>query len=120
MRISDWSSDVCSSDLLRSELGIAPAARRLRDGQRTAAGISLAVSTVGTGDRRGAAADHPRPDAGADQGISLQRAPASRIGGVAGVRLPAFRRLIPQSTLPKTIFPPHSDPLPPRIFHPPS
>src|SRR3546814_8692369 len=97
MRISDWSSDVCSSDLLRSELGIAPAARRLRDGQRTAAGISLAVSTVGTGDRRGAAADHPRPDAGADQGISLQRAPASRIGGIAVFVLPDLRRLIPPS-----------------------
>src|SRR3546814_8019797 len=50
MRISDWSSDVCSSDLCRDQFGIAPAGGRHRD--RTPG--ADAADRHGSGDRRGA------------------------------------------------------------------
>src|SRR3546814_1389277 len=49
MRISDWSSDVCSSDLLnpRNRLSIGEIAASLRDGAKYALAVGAAAATVG-------------------------------------------------------------------------
>src|SRR3546814_14959862 len=68
MRISDWSSDVCSSDLI-----FAARVDRQGDGQRTVVN--------GAGDQRGVAHQRAEPDvAGADDGVARQ---PDRIGPAA-------------------------------------
>src|SRR3546814_1046934 len=70
MRISDWSSDVCSSDLARREehdwtlrAGGAGAVRTLRGGDRRLADRGLSRRAAGGAQRRGGG-----PDAGAEIG----------------------------------------------------
>src|SRR3546814_9455562 len=81
MRISDWSSDVCSSDLIGaalSRLCAAPLFRRRRDAARGGADLHLAA-------RGGAAAHH--------QLRHLRRLPGLRRGQGHGaeLRLPELR-----------------------------
>src|SRR3546814_3910454 len=84
MRISDWSSDVCSSDLGLLELGHADHALALAGGQQ--GGLVDQVREVGAGEARGAARDHPRLDVGAERHLAhvdledLLRSEARRVG----------------------------------------
>src|SRR3546814_19510779 len=47
MRISDWSSDVCSSDLMRPDIAIEDDARRIVVDQRPLAMLALGMARVG-------------------------------------------------------------------------
>src|SRR3546814_19010304 len=76
MRISDWSSDVCSSDLIGaalSRLCAAPLFRRRRDAARGGADLHLAA-------RGGAAARHQLRPLRRLPGLRRGRSEARRVG----------------------------------------
>src|SRR3546814_3558129 len=93
MRISDWSSDVCSSDLVADLLGVLflfgqPLLDRPADRQvavHRVVGAGLVGDRVGTN----AALDHPRPDLG---GVAEQRDRLGLTG--AGVLLDARKGVV--------------------------
>src|SRR3546814_19651326 len=114
MRISDWSSDVCSSDLAATRAGAGKAARRHREGRE----VVLAIEHVKHGPARGWRIAF-RP--GDEDGIGLP-APADQVDDVAafqGIR-PKKRILLygavfrtrPDQPQP----PPHRPPQPPHTY----
>src|SRR3546814_15944996 len=76
MRISDWSSDVCSSDLLAVGGGVAQAeALALADGESVHALVATEHRAVGIDQRTG-----PDTDLGAEAGVGIAGGDEAEIG----------------------------------------
>src|SRR3546814_5226062 len=96
MRISDWSSDVCTSDLLIPSLPMARARRRIAAGAavQRAAAAGVADAGAGAGDpaagpaQSGDVRDGARAQGGegAEQGREEREEEAGEIGAAAGDR----------------------------------
>src|SRR3546814_19891910 len=92
MRISDWSSDVCSSDLLPPEPGLPPHAPPPPAGPPPLAPPPTAMPFPPEGQAPDVAADMPQPEQAA--GGSDTEAPLSTgTGQQAGARAPGSRQL---------------------------
>src|SRR3546814_3843520 len=95
MRISDWSSDVCSSDLLittvrpestidRAVLGRHPGHRR--ESQRRAVGTFVAATHAGQLQWMAGAAEFQREGLGGDDGVAIVLAPDFGVADLASAQ----------------------------------
>src|SRR3546814_18157131 len=78
MRISDWSSDVCSSDLRAAEAGAAPVASGAEPPAAVTSGHERAETVTSGPERAAAVASGPERSAAVTAGVEEDAAPDDR------------------------------------------